>query len=323
MRVLVTGGAGYIGSHTAYALLDRGHEVVILDNLSTGVEENVPKAASFVLGNVGDPSIVSRTLAAHHIDAVIHFAGSISVPESVSNPLKYYDNNTAATRSLIEQCLAADVHTFIFSSTAAVYGMPPVAAVTETITPDPINPYGDSKWMIERILKDTAAATELRFVALRYFNVAGADPQGRTGQSTPQATHLIKVAAQAALGRRDGMDLFGTDYDTPDGTCVRDYIHVSDLADVHILALDYLKDGGASTIMNCGYGNGYSVREVIDVVKKVSASEFEVREVGRRAGDPPTLISDPSLVHKTLPWTPQYNDLEQIVSDALRWEKTL
>ena len=323
MRVLVTGGAGYIGSHTAYALLDQGHEVVILDNLSTGVEENVPKAASFVLGNVGDPSIVSRTLTAYQIDAVIHFAGSISVPESVAQPLKYYDNNTAATRSLIEQCLSANVHQFIFSSTAAVYGMPPVAAVTETITPDPINPYGDSKWMIERILKDTAAATELRFVALRYFNVAGADPQGRTGQSTPQATHLIKVAAQAALGRRNGMDLFGTDYDTPDGTCVRDYIHVSDLADVHILALDYLNDGGQSTIMNCGYGNGYSVREVIDVVKKVSASEFEVREVGRRAGDPPTLISDPSLVHKTLPWTPLYNDLEQIVKDALRWEKTL
>jgi len=323
MRVLVTGGAGYIGSHTAYALLDQGHEVVILDNLSTGVEENVPKAANFVLGNVGDPSIVSRTLAAYQIDAVIHFAGSISVPESVADPLKYYDNNTAATRSLIEQCLSANVHQFIFSSTAAVYGMPPVAAVTETITPDPINPYGDSKWMIERILKDTAAATNLRFVALRYFNVAGADPQGRTGQSTQQATHLMKVAAQAALGRPNGMDLFGTDYDTPDGTCVRDYIHVSDLADVHILALDYLNGGGQSTIMNCGYGNGYSVREVIDVVKKVSGSDFEVREVGRRAGDPPTLISDPSLVHNTLPWTPQYNDLEQIVKDALRWEKTL
>ncbi len=323
MGILVTGGAGYIGSHAAYSLLDSGHEVVVIDNLSTGVRDNVPAAVTFIEGDVGDGAMVRTTLLEHNINAVIHFAGSIIVPESVSNPLKYYRNNTAATRTLLEACIAQDVKHFIFSSTAAVYGTPSETPVAESAPTVPINPYGSSKLMVEQILKDTAAATDLRFVALRYFNVAGADPQGRTGQSTPEATHLIKVAAQAALGVRDGLDLYGSDYDTPDGTCVRDYIHVTDLADVHVLALRYLTDGGESRIMNCGYGRGYSVREVIDVVRSVSGVPFPVREVGRRAGDPASLVSDPSLVRKTLPWTPKFNDLEVIVRSALAWEERI
>ena len=323
MGILVTGGAGYIGSHTAYSLLDDGYDVVVMDNLSTGVRDNVPAAVTFIEGDVGDGAMVRTILRDHNIDAVIHFAGSIIVPESVSNPLKYYRNNTAATRTLLEACIDQGVKRFIFSSTAAVYGTPAESPVTETSPTVPINPYGSSKLMVEQILKDTAAATDLCFVALRYFNVAGADPQGRTGQSTPEATHLIKVAAQAALGVREGMDLYGSDYDTPDGTCVRDYIHVTDLANVHVLALHYLTDGGDSRIMNCGYGRGYSVREVIDVVRKVSGVSFPVREIGRRAGDPASLVSDPSLVRKTLPWTPKFNDLEVIVRSALAWEERI
>ncbi|MGM0558480.1 MAG: UDP-glucose 4-epimerase GalE [Myxococcota bacterium] len=322
MKVLVTGGAGYIGSHVAYELVDAGHDVVILDNLSTGVRENVPEQAEFVLGDTGDAELTRRVLA-DEVDAVMHFAASIVVPESVERPLAYYGNNTCNTRSLLEACVDVGVDKFIFSSTAAVYGMPDEVPVDEQSPVQPINPYGWSKLMTEQMLQDAGAAHSLDYVILRYFNVAGADPEGRTGQSTPNATHLIKVASQAALGERDGMKIFGTDYDTRDGTGVRDYIHVSDLAKAHIQSLGYLDNGGSSVVLNCGYGHGFTVREVIDAVRAVSGVEFEAEPAERRAGDPPTLVADSFRIADLLGWSPEHDDLEFIVRTALDWEEKI
>lgn len=324
MSILVTGGAGYIGSHVAHELVDDGRNVVILDNLTTGVRENMPDAAVFEHGDVGDFERVVALLEEHDVEAVMHFAGSIVVPESVADPLKYYDNNTAATRSLIAACVRACVGQFVFSSTAAVYGMPdpeelPVSEETPT---EPINPYGRSKLMTEWMLRDVSAAHEFRYVALRYFNVAGADPRGRTGQSTPQATHLIKVACQAALGLRERLAIFGTDYETRDGTGVRDYIHVTDLARVHILALEALESGERSRVLNCGYGHGYSVREVVDAVQRVSKADFAVVETDRRAGDPPELVADSTKLREEFGWSPDHDDLDEIVRTALEWEQS-
>jgi UDP-glucose 4-epimerase len=319
--VLVTGGAGYIGSHMTYALLDRGERVVVLDNLSTGVRSLIAPEAEFVEGDVADQALVRQILRKHDIDAVIHFAGSIVVPESVTDPLKYYGNNTVASRSLIESCVAEHVGRFVFSSTAATYGVPDVPLVTEETPKEPINPYGRSKLMTEWMLQDTARAHDFRYVALRYFNVAGADPKGRTGQSTPRATHLIKCAAQAALGRRPQLEIFGTDFPTPDGTGVRDYIHVSDLIAAHLLALDALRNKAASDVFNCGYGRGLSVREIISAVERAAGHKLPVKEAPRRAGDPPTLVADSSKLKRTLNWTPRYDDVDVIVKSALEWER--
>ncbi len=323
MAVLVTGGAGYIGSHMVYALTDRGEDVVVLDNLSTGFDWAVSPAAKLVVGDIGDAALVKKIIREHKVDAVIHFAGSIIVPESVENPLKYYHNNTCKSRNLIEAVVQEDVPHFIFSSTAAVYGIPERNPAFEDSPLAPINPYGRSKLMTEWTLADVAAAHDLRYVALRYFNVAGADPQGRTGQSTPEATHLIKVACQTALGLREKMYIFGTDYDTPDGTCIRDYIHVTDLIAAHVDALDHLRRGGESEVMNCGYGRGFSVREVIDTVRKVVGHDFPVEEAPRRPGDPPALVAGAEKVRKLLGWQPQHDDLEEIVASAYAWERHL
>jgi UDP-glucose 4-epimerase len=320
--ILVTGGAGYIGSHVARQLGERAEKIVTLDNLSTGYRGAVLHG-EFVLGDTGDATLVARVLAEHGIDTVMHFAAHIQVPESVANPLKYYRNNTANTRTLLECCIAAGVRHFVFSSTAAVYGMP-AGGVAEELTPTvPINPYGWSKLMSEQMLRDVAAVTPLRYVALRYFNVAGADPGGRIGQSTPEATHLIKVACEHVVGRRAGISIFGTDYETPDGTCVRDYIHVEDLAAAHLQALDYLRSGGASTTLNCGYGRGFSVREVLAEVSRVAGMPLAVSESARRAGDPPQLIAAARRIRDTLGWTPRHQDLPGIVATALAWEKRL
>jgi len=323
MTVLVTGGAGYIGSHMVYALTDRGEDVVVLDNLSTGFDWAVSPKARLVVGDIGDMDLVSRLIRDHGIDAIINFAGSIIVPESVENPLKYYRNNTANTRNLIECAVEGGVPHFIFSSTAAVYGIPETNPAFEDARLDPINPYGRSKLMTEWMLEDVSKAHPLNYVALRYFNVAGADPLGRTGQSTPDATHLIKVACQTALGQREKMYVFGTDYDTPDGTCIRDYIHVTDLIAAHVDALDYLRRGGESAIFNCGYGRGFSVLEVIDAVKKVAGHDFPVEMTGRRAGDPPALVAGAEKVRKVLGWKPEHDDLEEIVASAYAWERHL
>jgi UDP-glucose 4-epimerase len=323
MTVLVTGGAGYIGSHMVHALVDRGERVVVLDDLSTGIRAQVPEAAVFVLGNVGDATLLRQLLPEHGIDAVVHFAGSIVVPDSVADPLAYYANNTVASRTLIAACVAAGIRRFVFSSTAAVYGIPKQNPVTESVLLQPINPYGRSKLMTEWMLEDTSRAHDFRYVALRYFNVAGADPKGRTGQSTPRATHLIKRACQVALGRVDRLDVFGTDFPTRDGTGVRDYIHVSDLADAHALALDHLAAGGASHVLNCGYGRGFSVREVIRMVERVAGRALPVREAARRAGDPPELVADSSRLKAEFRWQPKRDDLEQIVASAYAWEGRL
>ena len=323
MKVLVTGGAGYIGSHVAHELVDAGHEVVVLDDLSTGVLDNIPAAADFVRGSTGDRELTARLLEDRSVDAVMHFAASIVVPESVAEPLSYYGNNTCNTRSLLASCVEVGVERFIFSSTAAVYGIPEQVPVDEDAPTRPINPYGWSKLMTEQMLADAGAAHELDYVILRYFNVAGADPAGRTGQSTPNATHLIKVASQTALGQRDGMWIFGTDYDTRDGTCVRDYIHVSDLAVAHLDALRHLAEGGDSQILNCGYGHGFTVREVVETVREVSGVHFEAAPDERRPGDPPELMADASRIRDVLGWSPRYDDLEFIVKTALDWESTL
>ncbi|MGF1650756.1 MAG: UDP-glucose 4-epimerase GalE [Hyphomicrobiaceae bacterium] len=323
MTVLVTGGAGYIGSHMVLALLDRGERVVVIDNLSTGFRWAVPPAADLIVGDVADAACVRAALADHAIDSIIHFAGSIIVPESVANPLKYYANNTAASRTLIEAAVGAGVQCFIFSSTAAVYGNPETNPVAETARLAPMSPYGSSKLMTETMLADVAAAHPLRYVALRYFNVAGADPLGRSGQSTPNATHLIKVACETALGKRMKMSVFGTDYPTADGTCIRDYIHVTDLAAAHLNALDHLRNGGASNIFNCGYSRGYSVREVIDAVKRVCGVDFTVEEVARRAGDPAAIVAASEKIRSVLGWTPKHDDLDRIVAQALAWERAL
>ena len=320
--ILVTGGAGYIGSHVARQLGERGEKLVTLDNLSTGYRGAVLHGA-FVRGDTGDAAVVSRVLKEHAVDTVMHFAAHIQVPESVADPLKYYRNNTANTRTLLECAVAAGVRQFVFSSTAAVYGIPEVGVADETTPTVPINPYGWSKLMSEQMLRDVAAVTPLRYVALRYFNVAGADPAGRIGQSTPEATHLIKVACEHVVGKRPGISIFGTDYATPDGTCVRDYIHVEDLAAAHLQALSYLRGGGASTTLNCGYGQGFSVREVLAEVGRVAGQRLAVTESGRRAGDPPRLIAAASRIRETLGWTPRHEDLAGIVATALAWEQRL
>ncbi|MFT4097141.1 MAG: UDP-glucose 4-epimerase GalE [Rhodoblastus sp.] len=323
MAILVTGGAGYIGSHMALELLDAGEKVVVLDNLTTGFRWAVPDKATLVVGDFGDTDLVTETLARHDVEEVIHFAAKIVVPESVSDPLGYYLNNTAKARGLIECAVDSGVKHFIFSSTAAVYGDPEQNPVTEDERLKPISPYGRSKLMVEWMLEDTAKATDLSYVALRYFNVAGADPLGRSGQSTPNATHLIKVAVQAALGRRKGMEVYGTDYPTPDGSCLRDYIHVTDLARAHLDALRYLRGGGDSLVCNAGYQRGYSVLDVIDVVKKVSGVDFPVTIAGRRPGDPAAIVASNARIRETLGWTPQHDNLEEIVRQALDWERRL
>ncbi|MGE8134194.1 UDP-glucose 4-epimerase GalE [Novosphingobium subterraneum] len=322
--VLVTGGAGYIGAHAVLALRDAGHPVAVIDNLVTGFRFAVPDGVPFYEGDIEDADLLKRIFAEQGTRAVMHFAGSVVVPESVSNPLKYYHNNTAKSRALIAAVVEAGVPHFIFSSTAATYGTPEVSPVTEDTPQRPINPYGMSKLMTEAMLADVAAAHALNYCVLRYFNVAGADPQGRTGQSTAGATHLIKVAVEAALGKRASVGVFGTDFDTPDGTGVRDYIHVSDLAAAHVLALQALvADPGESLTMNCGYGRGFSVLEVLDAVDRVTNRKI-VREMqGRRPGDPAALISDNSRIKATLPWVPRYDDLDTIVTHALAWERKL
>jgi len=323
MTILVSGGAGYIGSHMVLELLDRGESVVVIDNLSTGFWWAVPPEAVLIQGDIGDPELVGRVIAEHGITEIAHFAARIVVPESLSDPLGYYHNNTVKTLSLLESAVRGGVRRIIFSSTAAVYGEPAISPVPEEIDLHPINPYGRSKLMSEWMLADVARAHGLGYVVLRYFNVAGADPRGRSGQSSPNATHLIKVAGQAALGQRAGLEVFGTDYPTPDGTCVRDYIHVTDLARAHLSALDHLRSGGASLTLNCGYGRGYSVNDVIAVVKRVSGVDFPVKFSGRRAGDPASLIAKADRIRTELGWTPEHDDLEEIVRQALSWEEKL
>jgi UDP-glucose 4-epimerase len=323
MTILVTGGAGYIGSHTVHELVDAGEAVVVLDNLSTGFASALPKQMLPIVGDTGDQALVASLIERHGVDTIIHFAASMVVPESVRDPLGYYRNNTANSRALIETAVKGGVQRFIFSSTAAVYGNPAQVPVTEDAAPAPVSPYGWSKLMTEVMLRDTAAAHGLKHVILRYFNVAGADPKMRTGQSTPEATHLIKVAVQAALGMRDHLDVFGTDYATPDGTCVRDYIHVSDLARAHRAALDYLRGGGSDVTLNCGYGRGFSVLEVIAAVRRAVGHEFPVRMAPRRAGDPMSIVAAADRARALLRWTPLYDDLDTIVRHALAWEHAL
>jgi len=322
--ILVTGGAGYIGSHAVLTLADAGWPVVVIDNLVTGFRWAVDERAAFVEGDIGDPALVGRVLADHRVGAILHFAGSVVVPESVENPLKYYRNNTANSRSLIESAVTGGVRHFIFSSTAATYGIPEVIPVKEDMSTRPINPYGMSKLMTEAMLKDVAAAHPMNYCALRYFNVAGADPQGRSGQSTAGATHLIKVGAEAVTGKREFVSVFGTDFDTPDGTGVRDYIHVTDLADAHLHALELLMgDARQSHIMNCGYGRGFSVLDVLDSVDRVAGLTLDRRMGPRRAGDPDALVADNSRILERTQWRPRYDDLDTIVSHALAWEQRL
>jgi UDP-glucose 4-epimerase len=323
MTILVTGGAGYIGSHMVHALVDAGERVVVLDNLSTGFEWALPRGAPLIIGDTGDQVRLAALIAEHGVDSVIHFAASIVVPDSVADPLGYYRNNTANSRSLIEAAIKGGVRHFVFSSTASVYGNPARVPVREDDAMAPMSPYGSSKLMTEIMLRDAGAAHGLRNVILRYFNVAGADPLGRTGQSTKGATHLIKVAAETALGRRPAMQVFGTDYPTPDGTCIRDYIHVSDLVRAHSDAVAYLRRGGDSTTLNCGYGRGFSVLEVIDSVKQVSGVDFKVELAGRRAGDPARIVAASDRARALLHWQPHFDDLWTIVTHALAWERKL
>ena len=324
MAVLVTGGAGYIGSHMVWELLDSGEEdVVVIDRLSTGFDWAVAPEAKFVVGDVADKELVGALIREHGIDAIIHFAGSIVVPESVADPLAYYENNTSKTRTLIETAVRAGVSNFIFSSTAAVYGSAGLEPVVEDASTAPESPYGRSKLMSEWMLRDAAAAHGLRYTALRYFNVAGADPKGRTGQSTPGATHLIKVASETALGKRAAMQVFGTDYPTPDGTCMRDYIHVSDLAAAHRLSLQRLRAGGGNLVANCGYSHGYSVLEVIDAVRRACGHDFAVNLGPRRPGDAAAIVANSDRARGELGWVPRRDDLDLIVGDALEWERIL
>lgn len=322
MTILVTGGAGYIGSHVVRQLGERGERVVVLDNLSSGFRSAVLNGR-LVVGDTGDRELVSRVLAEHGIQTVMHFAAHTIVPESVSNPLKYYGNNTCSTRSLLQCCEAAGVKHFVFSSTAAVYGIPEGGLAAEESPTQPINPYGTSKLMSEWMLRDLAAASPLRYVVLRYFNVAGSDPGGRIGQSTLNGTLLTKVACETAVGKRPHVSIFGTDYPTPDGTGVRDYIHVEDLAGAHIKALEYLSAGGKSQTLNCGYGHGYSVREVVSMVDRLHGQPIKTIEGPRRAGDPPALVAKAQRVREILGWAPQFDDLSAIVKSQLAWEKRL
>jgi len=323
MAILITGGAGYIGSHMAYAALERGEDVVVLDNLSTGVRALVPEKAHFHQGHVGDRSLLRRLIRGYRVTAVAHFAGSIAVPESVEKPLVYYANNTVASRNLIEACVETGVRYFIFSSTAAVYGMPERNPVMEGAPTAPINPYGRSKLMVEWMLEDASRAHDFRYVSLRYFNVAGSDPQGRSGQSTPHATHLIKRACQVALGRIPHLDIFGTNFPTRDGTGVRDYIHVTDLVEAHALALGHLKGGGTSLTLNCGNGRGYSVKEVIDTVSKVAGHRLPTRHAPPRSGDAAELVADATKLRREFAWQPKHDDFEEIVATAYAWERHL
>lgn len=320
--ILVTGGAGYIGSHVVKQLGEAGRQVVVLDNLSKGFRDAV-LFGDLVVGDTGDRELVSRLLDDYHVESVLHFAAHTIVPESVADPLKYYRNNTCNTRTLLECCAAAGVQHFIFSSTAAVYGIPSQLPASEGTPTAPINPYGTSKLMTEWMLRDLANAQDMRHVTLRYFNVAGSDPEGRIGQCTPDATLLIKVACETAVGKRESVSIFGADYPTPDGTGVRDYIHVEDLAHAHLAALDYLAEGGHSVTLNCGYGHGYSVREVLDTVQKVLGRPLKIVEEERRAGDPPSLVADTSRIREVLGWTSRYDDLDFIVKTSLDWEKKL
>ncbi|MFB2549727.1 UDP-glucose 4-epimerase GalE [Ensifer soli] len=324
MAVLVTGGGGYIGSHMVWALLDAGEDVVVVDRLSTGFRWAIAPEARFYEGDIGDAALTDRIFAENPVDAVIHFAGSIVVPESVADPLSYYENNTVKSRSLIASAVRAGIPHFVFSSTAAVYGTPSVLEpVQEDLPLRPESPYGSSKLMTEIMLRDTAAAHDFTYTALRYFNVAGADPKGRTGQSSANATHLIKVACATALGKRASMTVFGTDYPTPDGTCVRDYIHVTDLVDAHLKALQRMRAGGGSLAANCGYGRGFSVLEILDAVRAVHGGDFDVAIGERRAGDPAMIVADPSLAKRELNWQPRHDDLSGIIESALAWERHL
>ena len=325
--VLVTGGAGYIGSHIVWRLIEAGYPVVVLDNLYSGHRWAVHKDAEFVEGDVGDTALVRDVLRKHKVGAVIHLAGYIVVPESVADPLKYYRNNTCASHDLIEACIEAGVNNFVYSSSAAVYGNPERVPLGEDSATIPASPYGSSKLMTEWILRDVASSQKatgrgFRYIALRYFNVAGARSDGRLGQATPTATHLIKVACEAACGLRDHVAIFGTDYDTPDGTCIRDYIHVEDLATAHLAALGYLDNGGASQALNCGYGRGYSVRDVLDMVRTVSGSDFDIRETTRRPGDVTALVADSTRLQRMMDWQPRHANLETICRSAFEWEKT-
>jgi UDP-glucose 4-epimerase len=320
--ILVTGGAGYIGSHVVRQLGEAGERIVVLDDLSTGFRQAV-LYGDLVVGNTGDPACLERIFSRYDVDTIMHFAAHTIVPESVADPLKYYRNNTCASRTLLEHALRADVRNFVFSSTAAVYGLPADGRATEGSPTVPINAYGTSKLMTEWMLRDVAAVNPLNHVTLRYFNVAGSDPEARIGQSTPKATLLTKVACEVAIGKREQVSIYGVDYPTPDGTGVRDYIHVEDLADAHLKALAYLRAGGASTTLNCGYGTGYSVREVIAMVEKVAGHEIAKQEAARRAGDPPTLVAEASRIRETLDWKPHYDDLEKIVASSLAWERKL
>jgi len=324
MSVLVTGGAGYIGSHMVWELLDHGEDVVVLDNLTTGFDWAVPDRAKLVIGNVGNIDLVDKVIRDNDVEAVIHFAGSVVVPESLEDPLKYYKNNTANSRNLLEAVVKNGIDKFIFSSTAAVYGEPlTTGPIREDAVLNPMSPYGSSKLMTEIMVRDTALASNLRYVMLRYFNVAGCDPLQRTGQSTEGATHLIKIACETALGRRASMSIFGDDYDTPDGTCIRDFIHVSDLVNAHYAALNFLRQGGLKFTANCGYSKGYSVKQVVDVVKRIAGNDFPVVFEDRRPGDIASLTANAHRLMSRLSWKPKHDNLEKIVRDALAWEAAL
>jgi UDP-glucose 4-epimerase len=323
MTVLVTGGAGYIGSHMVYALAEAGESAVVIDNLSTGFSAFVPGGVPLVVGDAGDEHLVESVIAQHDVESIIHFAGSVVVPDSMRDPLGYYRNNTMTTQSLLKAAVKSGVSRFIFSSTAAVYGNPDQVPVPETAQTRPLSPYGSSKLMTEVMLHDVAAAHGMSYVVLRYFNVAGADPLARIGLATVGATHLLKIAVEAATGQRAKIDVFGTDYPTPDGSCVRDFIHVSDLAQAHRAALSYLHGGGRSVTLNCGYGRGYSVLETIEAVRRVSGRNFAIQYAPRRPGDIMTMVADTTRIRATLDWTPQYDDLDAIAAHALAWEEKL
>jgi UDP-glucose 4-epimerase len=323
MKILITGGAGYIGSHTTNQLLNAGHQVVVYDNLFTGFREAIPAEAEFVLGDVRDSEKLAQTMTDFNIEAVVHFAAMLNVAESVVQPIQYYENNTLGVLSLVKACQKSGVKKVVFSSTSAVYGDESDGNLLSEESPlKPVNPYGWSKLMSEGVLRDCEIAYGIRSAIFRYFNVAGASADGKNGQRTKNAYHLVHIAAQAASGKRDKMAIFGQDYPTPDGTCVRDYIHVEDLADIHVLGLDYLNKGGKTDVFNCGYGHGYSVREVIQTVKKVTGVDFKVEEKGRRAGDPASLVALSKKTSNVLGWKPSFDSLDLICKSAVSWEKT-